>query len=175
MGLVFCELRGDHMEVFLHCAEGETASLASTFTMSLLFKVSSRGLAMGWVGWGWQPPCGNKQESGDALIAALICHCRTPCVPVSEANSHPALLPQQHRNHHVGVLKTDFLALLKPREPAAGREPRTALLPPHGLTTLKSQRHSLRPFFLSLKTSTRTHTPDTHPSPCEKSTKLIST
>lgn len=121
----------------------------------LLFIASSRGLTVGWVGWGWQPLCENKQESGDALITAFIFHCRTPHVPVSAANSHPALLPQQHRNHHVGVLKTDFLSLLKPRDPAADGEPSTThssttLLPPCGLIPLKSQRHSLR-VFLPLK------------------------
>lgn len=98
----------------------------------LLFIASSRGLAVGWVGWGWQPLCENKQESGDALITAFIFHCRTPHVPVSAADSHPALLPQQHRNHHVGVLKTDFLSLLKPRDPAADGEPGTT----HSSTTL---------------------------------------
>lgn len=36
--LVFCELCGDHIEVFLHCAEGKTDSLASTFTMPLYSK-----------------------------------------------------------------------------------------------------------------------------------------
>lgn len=33
--LIFCELCGDHIEVFLHCAEGKTDALASTFTMPL--------------------------------------------------------------------------------------------------------------------------------------------
>lgn len=45
--LIFYELRGDNKKAFLHCAEEETASLASTFTMPLLFKASSRGLAIG--------------------------------------------------------------------------------------------------------------------------------
>ncbi|KAI1242683.1 hypothetical protein IHE44_0000222 [Lamprotornis superbus] len=53
------------------------------------------------------PPPQGCQPAGKEL--------RAPCVPVSEADSHPALLPQQQRNHHVGVLKT---VLPKPRDPA---------------------------------------------------------
>lgn len=164
------------MEVFLHCAEGETASQASTFTMSLLFKASSRGLTMGWVGCGWQPLCENKQESGDALIAVLNFHCRTPHVPVSEANSHPALLPQQHRNYHVGVLKTNFLALLKPRDPNSRWETKN-----HPSTILWAQPHSspkdnLRLFPLPSfkKNPKHTHPWPTPPTNMKKS-KLIST
>lgn len=33
--VTFCELRGDHMKVFFHCTEGDTASPASTLTMAL--------------------------------------------------------------------------------------------------------------------------------------------
>lgn len=51
---VFCELRGDHMQVFFHCAEGEAASPASTLTVALLFTA------------GWQP---GEWAEDDSLLA----------------------------------------------------------------------------------------------------------
>lgn len=51
---MFRELRGDHMEVFFHCAAGEAASPASMLTVALLFTA------------GWQP---GEWAEDDNLLA----------------------------------------------------------------------------------------------------------
>lgn len=45
--LIFCDLSGDHIEVFLHCAEGKTDCLASMFTMPLYSKLAQEGSQRG--------------------------------------------------------------------------------------------------------------------------------
>lgn len=154
--LVFCELCGDHIEVFLHCWREDWLPGKYVHNASL-FKASSRGLTNGWVGWGWQP----LWRIGRNLVthSSLPCffHCRSPCVTISEANSHPALLPQQHRSHHVGVLKTDFLVLLKPRDPAVDEDHSFTILWTHH-TRVSETKQNLRLFSsLSLQTNMHTH------------------